>query len=153
MWLLGLELRTFGRAVGYSYPLSHLTSPICYFLSNYINYFYFAEWGQKAKLSTSELHGPCKNHPKHGLFRRSLEGWQHGLAGKSVVCRPDDLSWLPWHNQICRCTHRQHSTHKMSVKTIYRKVWGKLVHICKASSLEAEAGACSLVFFSQLDMS
>jgi hypothetical protein len=26
MWLLGLELRTFGRAVGYSYPLSHLTS-------------------------------------------------------------------------------------------------------------------------------
>jgi hypothetical protein len=27
MWLLGFELRTFGRAVGYSYPLSHLTSP------------------------------------------------------------------------------------------------------------------------------
>jgi hypothetical protein len=27
MWLLGFELWTFGRAVGYSYPLSHLTSP------------------------------------------------------------------------------------------------------------------------------
>ena len=27
MWLLGLELRTFRRAVGCSYPLSHLTSP------------------------------------------------------------------------------------------------------------------------------
>jgi hypothetical protein len=27
MWLLGPELRTFGRAVGCSYPLSHLTSP------------------------------------------------------------------------------------------------------------------------------
>jgi hypothetical protein len=27
MWLLGLEHWTFGRAVGYSYPLSHLTSP------------------------------------------------------------------------------------------------------------------------------
>jgi hypothetical protein len=27
MWLLGFELRTFGRAVGCSYPLSHLTSP------------------------------------------------------------------------------------------------------------------------------
>ncbi|EDL32810.1 mCG148124 [Mus musculus] len=26
MWLLGFELRTFGRAVGCSYPLSHLTS-------------------------------------------------------------------------------------------------------------------------------
>jgi hypothetical protein len=32
MWLLGFELRTFGRAVGYSYPLSHLTSPRCVFL-------------------------------------------------------------------------------------------------------------------------
>ena len=27
MWLLGIELRTFGRAVGCSYPLSHLSSP------------------------------------------------------------------------------------------------------------------------------
>jgi hypothetical protein len=27
MWLLGFELRTFGRAVGCSSPLSHLTSP------------------------------------------------------------------------------------------------------------------------------
>jgi hypothetical protein len=32
MWLLGFELRTFGRAVGCSYPLSHLTSPSCLFL-------------------------------------------------------------------------------------------------------------------------
>jgi hypothetical protein len=28
MWLVGFELQTFGRAVGCSYPLSHLTSPI-----------------------------------------------------------------------------------------------------------------------------
>jgi hypothetical protein len=28
MWLLGFELWTFGRAVGCSYPLSHLTSPM-----------------------------------------------------------------------------------------------------------------------------
>jgi hypothetical protein len=27
MWLLGFELLTFGRTVGCSYPLSHLTSP------------------------------------------------------------------------------------------------------------------------------
>jgi hypothetical protein len=27
MWLLGFELWTFGRAIGCSYPLSHLTSP------------------------------------------------------------------------------------------------------------------------------
>jgi hypothetical protein len=30
MWLLGLELQTFGRAVGCPYPLSHLTSPRFY---------------------------------------------------------------------------------------------------------------------------
>jgi hypothetical protein len=28
MWLLGFELWTFGRAVGCSNPLSHLTSPL-----------------------------------------------------------------------------------------------------------------------------
>jgi hypothetical protein len=28
MWLLGFELLTFGRAVGCSYSLSHLTSPV-----------------------------------------------------------------------------------------------------------------------------
>jgi hypothetical protein len=32
MWLLGFELWTFGRAVGCSYPLSHLTSPTAYLL-------------------------------------------------------------------------------------------------------------------------
>jgi len=30
MWLLGFELRTFGRAVECSYPLSHLTSPLLF---------------------------------------------------------------------------------------------------------------------------
>ena len=32
MWLLGFELWTFGRAVGCSYPLSHLTSPCMFIL-------------------------------------------------------------------------------------------------------------------------
>ena len=32
MWLLWFELRTFGRAVGCSYPLSHLTSPWLFFV-------------------------------------------------------------------------------------------------------------------------
>jgi hypothetical protein len=36
MWLLGFELWTFGRAVGCSYPLSHLTSPNKYIL-NFLN--------------------------------------------------------------------------------------------------------------------
>jgi hypothetical protein len=33
MWLLGFELQTFRRAVGCSYPLSHLTSPIANILT------------------------------------------------------------------------------------------------------------------------
>jgi hypothetical protein len=33
MWLLGFELLTFGRAVGCSYPLSHLTSPFLFFFN------------------------------------------------------------------------------------------------------------------------
>jgi exonuclease III len=37
MWLLGFELWTFGRAVGCSYPLSHLTSPYFSLISLNIN--------------------------------------------------------------------------------------------------------------------
>jgi hypothetical protein len=40
MWLLGFELLTFGRAVGCSYPLSHLTSPASTFTSHFSNVFY-----------------------------------------------------------------------------------------------------------------
>jgi hypothetical protein len=36
MWLLGFELLTFGRAVGCSYPLSHLTSPLFKLLKIFI---------------------------------------------------------------------------------------------------------------------
>jgi hypothetical protein len=50
MWLLGFELRTFGRAVGCSYPLSHITSPhwaISPALKHCYNYqfaYYFTEF-------------------------------------------------------------------------------------------------------------
>ena len=37
MWLLGFELLTFGRAVGCSYPLSHLTSPKAQLLITSLN--------------------------------------------------------------------------------------------------------------------
>jgi hypothetical protein len=38
MWLLGFELQTFRRAIGCSYPLSHLTSPpVCL----YVEFFLF----------------------------------------------------------------------------------------------------------------
>jgi hypothetical protein len=42
MWLLGFELRTFGRAVGCSYLLSHLTSPPFFFFKDY--FFYVCEY-------------------------------------------------------------------------------------------------------------
>jgi hypothetical protein len=42
MWLLGFELWIFGRAVGCSYPLSHLTSPIDqFFICVFINVLHF----------------------------------------------------------------------------------------------------------------
>jgi hypothetical protein len=41
MWLLGFELLTFGRAVGCSYPLSHLTSPCSAFFKKKCMLFYF----------------------------------------------------------------------------------------------------------------
>jgi hypothetical protein len=37
MWLLGFELLTFRRAVGCSYPLSHLTSPHRALIKNTFN--------------------------------------------------------------------------------------------------------------------
>jgi hypothetical protein len=56
MWLLGFELLTFGRAVGCSYPLSHLTSPMLDFYmlictsSNkevfFLNFFVIVPFGQ-----------------------------------------------------------------------------------------------------------
>jgi hypothetical protein len=36
MWLLEFELRTFGRAVGCSYLLSHLTSPLDLIFNNIV---------------------------------------------------------------------------------------------------------------------
>jgi hypothetical protein len=51
MWLLGFELWTFGRAVGCSYPLSHLTSPILVFLAlgkPFIIYYFNCKFLSKA---------------------------------------------------------------------------------------------------------
>jgi hypothetical protein len=46
MWLLGFELQTFGRAVGCSYPLSHLTSPGNFSFIMFVeNIFCAFDWG------------------------------------------------------------------------------------------------------------
>jgi hypothetical protein len=43
MWLLGFELWTFGRAVGCSYPLSHLTSPLILLYFIFVLFYYLLE--------------------------------------------------------------------------------------------------------------
>jgi hypothetical protein len=51
MWLLGFELRTFGRAVGCSYLLSHLTSP-----KRFLNLFYVYEYTAAVFRHTRKRH-------------------------------------------------------------------------------------------------
>jgi hypothetical protein len=47
VWLLGFELWTFGRAVGCSYPLSHLTNPSVH---SYEEYFDEKEQAEQGKI-------------------------------------------------------------------------------------------------------
>jgi hypothetical protein len=44
MWLLGFELRTFRRAVGCSYPLSHFTSPHFFLLDIFLHLHFMLSW-------------------------------------------------------------------------------------------------------------
>ena len=58
MWLLGFELRTFGRAVGCSYPLSHLTSPLDVLFKVCINIKGLAQWLNASLEYTGPRLGP-----------------------------------------------------------------------------------------------
>jgi hypothetical protein len=51
MWLLGFELWTFGRTIGCSYPLSHLTSPQRLFLKGLL--------GTPLPLQATYVISPC----------------------------------------------------------------------------------------------
>jgi hypothetical protein len=57
MWLLEFELWTFGRAVGCSYPLSHLTSPcMLIFIDIFSGWIdAFLTWTEPAKTLLREL--------------------------------------------------------------------------------------------------
>jgi hypothetical protein len=50
MWLLGFELWTCGRAVGCSYPLSHLTSPV---LGFYVTEYYLTVKNEITKFTSN----------------------------------------------------------------------------------------------------
>jgi hypothetical protein len=64
MWLLGFELRTFGRTVGCSYPLSHLTSPFFFFFYFYyiISSFTLQMLSQKSHIPPCPLPLPTHSH-------------------------------------------------------------------------------------------
>jgi hypothetical protein len=70
MWLLGFELQTFGRAVGCSYPLSHLTSPY----PKYIK--------ELKKLDTNKSNNPTRktrNRTKQRILNRGISNGQETL--------------------------------------------------------------------------
>jgi hypothetical protein len=71
MWLLGFELWTFGRAVGYSYPLSHLTRPT-YLLRR--KKLISGDEGQLSGHSTDEQNEDLHSNPQypHTIWARLL---------------------------------------------------------------------------------
>jgi ornithine decarboxylase len=71
MWLLGFELQTFGRAVGCSYPLSHLTSPQMMTFDSEIVLMKVARAHPKSKLvlwiATDDSKAVCRLSVKFGV--------------------------------------------------------------------------------------
>jgi hypothetical protein len=77
MWLLGFELWSFGRAVGCSYPLSHLTSP-CSTLDRTFN---IKQKGREPPIINLEL-------PTHSPTYQNFS--QRGKSELKIKC-----TWLP----------------------------------------------------------
>jgi hypothetical protein len=87
MWLLGFELWTFGRTVGCSYPLSHLTSPRPMFLSWQLVLFQLSFTVYGSSISRAKVSGPS---------HRDLSICSVIWLLPSVDPRPVWLLWGPW---------------------------------------------------------
>jgi hypothetical protein len=75
MWLLGFELPTFGRAVGCSYPLSHLTSPIC---------FIFNIKSNRSQAVVADAFNPSTWEAETGGFLSSRPAWFTKVSSRTA---------------------------------------------------------------------
>jgi hypothetical protein len=123
MWLLGFELLTFRRAVGCSYPLSHLTSPHSEQILR------AEETAQLSRALATYLEDPQESDSQH----------LHG-APNSLCSNPrgsDTLFWpmreLGMHVVPQTYVDSTH-THKIKVR------WAVVAHAFNPSTWEAEAG-------------
>jgi hypothetical protein len=85
MWLLGFELRTFGRAVGCSYLLSHLTSPpkVNSYITLGINHI-LSEQVRMMGVGGCGCMGWCQ-----GTFKCYYLEWRDGSVVRGTCRRPE----------------------------------------------------------------
>jgi hypothetical protein len=88
MWLLGFELWTFGRAVGCSYPLSHLTSPLLKLFS--CGFFFFCH--SFAEVTNTLQKVTITLHRRHvllcNIFAEVLDGHANTQGSSMVTTVP-----------------------------------------------------------------
>jgi hypothetical protein len=87
MWLLGFELRTFRRAVGCSYPLSHLTSPHAFLIDRKALGWKFCGWSV-VPITLLRFLPSCWKLPLQVLYPHSHESQlrsPHWLMGTSPI--------------------------------------------------------------------
>jgi hypothetical protein len=116
MWLLGFELLTFGRAVGCSYPLSHLTSPNFFFLFHLYAWLLNKPWPttntqtaihQQSTYWGSSTHIPSEKAPEFQMshncrnYLQLAKSWHsYTLRQVGVSCYGSPISYTWNSNEI-----------------------------------------------------
>jgi hypothetical protein len=107
MWLLGFELWTFGRAVGCSYPLSHLTSPLKYISILKIK----TKTNKRKRAQELTLILPDTSRTRHTILSlilsREKKGGAGGVSMGVLLLKSSELLitsqvLLHWHFSLCR---------------------------------------------------
>jgi hypothetical protein len=91
MWLLGFELQTFGRAVGCTYPLSHLTSPGPSFSFQRFFKIGAGVMAQRFRALAALPEVPSSTPNNHIMAHNHLNGSQPSIMGSDV---------LFWHTDV-----------------------------------------------------